>query len=448
MFKRFVKRPSVLKRYEQAPFAVERKRFLKHLSKLEYSHTRLMEFNVILLAIAKRVDIRRGEVTKAVLSRAAKRWLKSKTEPGTSKATVRHFFNEFVCIGSRWLRFLGRFDDPIIRVPFSDKLDEFATALRQEHGFSAATVEFRRRSVKPFLVWLNAHGGCLAKLQPTTFKEYFVEHQHRHWKRRTLVAYVQSLRAFLQFGASRGWCPPDLAKTIERPRIYTHELLPQGPSWSEVQRLIASVDGDQPAQIRDRAVILLLAVYGFRIGEVTALSLEDFDWENERIRLSRSKRRTRQEYPLMPVVGEAVLRYLREARPKSRYRNIFLRVKAPHHPLRNSSLGSQVSHRIRDLGISFPHFGPHVLRHSCATHLLSKGFSLHEIGNHLGHHAARSAQTYAKVDYSSLRTVADRSLKEVIAYTQDSPLKLHAFPLNAQLIRLREVGNRSLGGLL
>src|SRR5262249_49243363 len=137
-----------------------------------------------------------------------------------------------------------------------------------------------------------------------------------------------------------------------------------------------------------------------------------------------------------------------EVRPKSHYRNVFLRLRAPYHPLGKGSLGSQITVRIKKLGIELPHFGPHVLRHSCATHLLSKGFSLHEIGNHLGHRAIDTVRAYAKVDYPSLREVADFNLSELIPYATNRPLKLGFFPATARLNRLREVADLNLGGLL
>ncbi len=85
------------------------------------------------------------------------------------------------------------------------------------------------------------------------------------------------LRAFFRYAATRGWCSPQLADSIRGPRIFAHEALPRGPSWSDVQRLLAYMDTDQPRDIRDRAILLLLAVYGLRESEVTQLCLDDID---------------------------------------------------------------------------------------------------------------------------------------------------------------------------
>ena len=69
-----------------------------------------------------------------------------------------------------------------------------------------------------------------------------------------------------------------------------------------------------------------------------------------------------------------------------------------------------VAKRLRPLGVSLPHHGPHCLRHACASHLLTRGLSLKEIGDHLGHRRPESTRIYAKVDLTGLRQVADFDL--------------------------------------
>jgi integrase len=63
--------------------------------------------------------------------------------------------------------------------------------------------------------------------------------------------------------------------------MFQHEGLPVGPPWPDVQHLIASTSGDTARDIRDRVILMLLATYGFRSGEVAGLCLEDVNWESE-----------------------------------------------------------------------------------------------------------------------------------------------------------------------
>ena len=66
--------------------------------------------------------------------------------------------------------------------------------------------------------------------------------------------------------------------------------------------------------------------------------------------------------------------------------------------------------RLHALGAVLPHYGTHVLRHACATHLLERGLTLKEIGDHLGHRHPDTTRIYAKVDLAGLRRVADFDL--------------------------------------
>ena len=116
----------------------------------------------------------------------------------------------------------------------------------------------------------------------------------------TVQTYASTLRAFFRYAEACGWCRPGLAAAIMAPRVFSHEELPAGPSWDDVNRLLLAAQGDRPADIRDRALLLLLAVYGLRAGEVEGLRLEDFDWEQELLAVPRGKRQQPRTYPLMP----------------------------------------------------------------------------------------------------------------------------------------------------
>ena len=116
------------------------------------------------------------------------------------------------------------------------------------------------------------------------------------------------------------------------PRLFADEGLPKGPSWTDVQRLLTSTEGNQPKNIRDHAILMLFAVYGMRVGEVRALRLEDLDWEKELIHVTHPKPRRQQAYPLSYTVGEAILRYLKKVRPRVAHREVFLTLKAPSNP--------------------------------------------------------------------------------------------------------------------
>ena len=135
--------------------------------------------------------------------------------------------------------------------------------------------------------------------------------------RRTIQAHASVVRAFLTYAEEKELCQKGLAKSIKMSRVYKHETLPQGPSWDDVKRLLESTEGDHPTNIRDRAIIMLLAVYGLRCGEVKKLRLEDLDWENEVLYVRREKNVKSQKFPLSQTVGDAILNYLQKVRPNN-----------------------------------------------------------------------------------------------------------------------------------
>jgi integrase len=156
---------------------------------------------------------------------------------------------------------------------------------------------------------------------------------------------------------------------------------------------------------------MLLATYGLRSSEVRGLSLADLDWARETITVGRPKQRCTHIYPLVTAVGEAILRYLQQVRPRCAHRELFLTLRAPVRPLSRICVYHLVSKRISSLDIQIRHRGPHSLRHASAIHLVAEGFSLKQIGDHLGHRNANATRIYAKVDLPGLREVADFDLR-------------------------------------
>ena len=168
--------------------------------------------------------------------------------------------------------------------------------------------------------------------------------------------------------------------------------------------------GKSVAALRARAVLLLLTVYGLRSGEISRLLLSDFDWRLETFTVNHSKRGGVQKYPLQREVGDAILEYIRKARPQTSSRNLFLTLNPPYRGIGHSSLWRITSLRIDAAGIRCRRRGPHCLRHACATHLLEQGASLKDIGDLLGHRDSNSTRIYAKVHLAQLRRVADFDL--------------------------------------
>ena len=159
--------------------------------------------------------------------------------------------------------------------------------------------------------------------------------------------------------------------------------------------------------MRDYAILMLLAAYGLRAGEIVRLRLEDIDWRRDILRVRHSKTGAYSELPLLREVGESVLRYLQKARPRSVHREIFLRRYAPHRPFKEgSALNGVTSARLKAAVIT-PRGkkGPHAFRHARAMSLLRSAVPLKIIGDVLGHTSAEAVGVYLKLATEDLRKV-------------------------------------------
>jgi len=202
---------------------------------------------------------------------------------------------------------------------------------------------------------------------------------------RDLVCALRSLLRYLHLTglieAPLVWAVPSVADLRDR-------TLPRGLEPAVVTKLLASCDRRTLVGRRDYAILLLLARFGLRAGEVAAIGLDDIDWRAGLL-LVRGKGNRRDVLPLPVDVGEAIVSYLRR-RPRWECRALFLRVSAPRRELNRCTVGWVVRAACDRAGL--PRVGPHRLRHTAATEMLRHGASLRQIGQVLRH---REQQTTA-----------------------------------------------------
>ena len=411
MFETLFQYPSVLARHREVLAAEERQRFLLHRANEGAAPATLLRIARELLVIAKNIDITiSGPVSQQDLEAAASKWARRQQRKHRSHGP-RWSRGLFLQLGTSWLRFLGRLEKPALPPsPFAHLITDFAQYMRVERGLSEATIRNRCWHVQHFLRWIVSQSRSLVEVSVRDVDAFLSGKGTEDWGRVSVATSAQALRAFFRHAELRGWFANTIAAGINGPRVFKHEALPIGPAWADVQRLIASVGGDRCRDIRDRAILMLFATYGFRSNEVAGLQLEHVNWEREVIAIPRPKQRRAQEYPLIRSVGEAIIRYLQRVRPRCSHREIFLTLKAPFRRLSTGALYHLVRSRLTVLQIESLHRGPHCLRHACAGHLVAEKFSLKEVGDHLGHRSAFATRTYAKVDMLGLREVANFDL--------------------------------------
>jgi site-specific recombinase XerD len=418
MFDRLYKRPRVLARHRNGPLVEERRRYLAHGAEQEMALLTLQNMARYTLIVAKalRLADRPGEIiTKEEIEVEAERWANRQPKHPMMRL-FHHSRRNFTLQAIRWLTFMGRMEPSITgQRPYTKHVAQFSDYQLRERGLSPQTVEYSSRTIHQFFSQIEEAGLRLKTLSVAQVDELLVKKfREGKYARSTIQRWASVLRTFFRFAERRGWCHRGLAAVMMVPRAFRHAGIPIGPSWDKVKQLLATTERGRPVDIRDRAILMLLTVYGLRVGEVAAFCLEDFDWEREILSVPHGKSQRPRAYPLCRSVGDAVLRYLREVRRQSDRREVFLTMVAPFRPLTSDGMAEIVRRRLHALGLTLPHYGPHVLRHACATRLLAQGLSLKEIGDHLGHRSSDATSIYAKVDLAALRTVANFSLEDLL----------------------------------
>lgn len=378
--------PRAHARHREAPLLREREQYLAHLAQQGTSLQRIKTIAATLLQIIRVMELSSfRSVDAAEILSAGHRWAED-TEfhrtVGAGKGSGPHFAR----IATNWFRFHGQLVLPPDPVGQFDALAaDFIFTLQITRGLSSATVIGYGWRIEKFLSWLSSRKDRISSVSIVDVDDYLDMLRAAGWRTSTIVAQCQALRTFFRHAAMRGWIPHDLSRGIRSPRVPKYHNAPKGPAWRDVRRLIRSTEGDNPNSIRLRPIVLLCSIYAFRSSEIVGLRLEDFDWRNETLTVRRAKSGRSQQYPIQYEAGEAILRYLREVRPRCSCRNLFVTRFAPYRPIRVTSIGAMVSKRMARLGVGGEQHGPHSLRHACATRLLRAGSSLQEIADFLGH---------------------------------------------------------------
>lgn len=290
--------------------------------------------------------------------------------------------------------------------PFAESVPHFFDFLRKDRGLREATIVQYRHHLRRLEDHLRQTGTpSLADLSPAVITG-FITKSGKFLDKRSVQSLCSILKTFLRYLCQTGILRRDLSQMVESPRRYRLAELPRSISQEEVQRMIKAVDRRGPTGKRDYAILLLLGTYGLRAREVAALRLEDIDWQRDRLLVRGRKAGHSAVYPLVPVVGAALLDYLRQNRPRSAGRALFFRALAPHTPLSWQAVSLRVKHYLHEADIKVPRPGSHTLRHTLVQRLVDAHLPFKTIGDFVGHRTPDATAIYAKVNLETLREVA------------------------------------------
>jgi len=410
LFETLFSRPIAVKRHRDAPLAVERVAYLTMLVNRGAAPSVVRRSAFVCRWIAEWIqkwppDHLFGDEDIAML---AVSWARRETTNRRRRVPIPSPKESFRSVARGFLREAGRLAPaPIAPTsPHEDVIQAFLMEQRQTRGLAPDTCTFRGIQVRRLIAFLEDQGIALGNIHPVHLDAY-LQNLATSWSRVSLCSAAVALRAWLHYCEEKGYVRRGLAQAVLAPRVYRHEGLPLGPTWEQISSAIAGTEGsNKPADLRARAVLFLLAVYGIRSGEVCHLRLEDIDWNQDTIRIVRSKSGRQNIYPLDATVGNAIARYLRHGRPSSSSSFLFLTLQAPFRPLSQGTLNSLVQYRFARVMPGEKGCSSNAIRHACARHLMDAGLTLKEVGDHLGHRCHEATRIYAKVNLKELRLVA------------------------------------------
>jgi site-specific recombinase XerD len=225
----------------------------------------------------------------------------------------------------------------------------------------------------------------------------------------TIYHTLSVLRGVLRYMHEKGILADDLSTALPKVPYSKKAKIPSVYTREEIDRMVRSIDRANPRGKRDYALILLAARLGLRASDITGMTFDSIKWEKNTIEIVQQKTGETVVLPLLNDVGEAIIDYIRFARPVSESKTLFLKINAPNDAMLPSTIHHRVHTRLKEAGISIPpgkKHGPHALRHSLASALLEANVPMPVISEALGHSDTESTSVYLKIDLNQLKLCA------------------------------------------
>lgn len=276
-------------------------------------------------------------------------------------------------------------------------------------GQKKKSLKSKLSRIKQFLDFLDAEGiqemSCLTHDNILRFLN-FLKPRYSSTARCNIL---HTVRDFLRYCTAEGIVSENLLKLITTFNTGLNEKMPSCYSKAEVARILQSVDRKTTTGKKDYLILILAAKLGLRASDIIRIKLYNIKWDTDVIEFCQQKTGYFTQIPLTEDVRYALLDYLKNSRPQTTFKNVFVRERAPLAPYDDSAtIFSIVSKYIKKAGIETgdKHHGPHSLRHSMASSLLEEKIPLPVISAALGHSSTKNTSRYLRIDIGLLRTVA------------------------------------------
>lgn len=294
-----------------------------------------------------------------------------------------------------------------------DRVEQFLDFLNVEKAYSANTIAAYKNDLTQFVSFLEAHAhprpSSWEQVNKQMMVDYILHMREREYTASTVARKIAAVKSHCHFLVSEGHLSDDPTATLDSPRL--KKRLPRTLSIRDVDRLV-----EQPSKyvtpkgFRDRALLEMLYATGMRVTEIVTLRLTDVNLASGSVRVTHGKGLKERIIPIHERAVEAIEAYLQKGRihlakdPTQK----FLFLNNQGKPLTRQGLWLIVKQYVDEVGISRD-VTPHTLRHSFATHLLSRGAKLPDVQKLLGHVNISTTQIYTQVTNERLREVYDEA---------------------------------------
>ncbi len=295
-------------------------------------------------------------------------------------------------------------------------LDEHDTWLAVERGLAANSLAAYRRDLRRYATYLRSHGLTDAALVDESTVAAYVDQLKAardddgrpRYAPSSIARALVAVRSFHRFCLEEGLVDGDPSEEVGAPRV--PQGIPKALTEDEVEALLGAVVGDDPRALRDRAILETLYATGVRISELVGLDRRDLDFDGALVRVIGKGDKER-VVPIGRSARGALEDYLARGRPELEKQATRTRVAGD--PVLLNARGGRLTRQgcwkiVTTAGGRVGLAGrlsPHVLRHSCATHMLEHGADIRVVQELLGHASLSTTQVYTKVSPERLRAV-------------------------------------------
>ena len=312
--------------------------------------------------------------------------------------------------------FLCRYDTKKRIHYFPGEIGEIAKSYIEEKAemnrMHPDTVNRYENSLSNFSSLMNLRGVNMSSLSEHDIIVYLTSIKNNRYGMGSPV------KCFLQYCFEAKLISKDFGYMFAGIRASLNAKLPSYYTGEEIMKIESTVNRNNNIGKRDYAILLLASRLGFRRSDIVNIRFDNFKWENNTISLIQQKTGKETILPILSDVGDAIIDYTLNARPKTNSKHVFVSFINSQKPTSKETITSIVSKYIRASGVSTSgrHHGPHSLRHSVAQNMVNNGVKLHVVSENLGHKSMQSTMYYMGV-----------CVNDIMNCSHDVPLVNNAF---------------------